>query len=83
MADLMGKVGAIASEQGAAKVVGLKVRLGALSHISPECFREHFAHAALGTQAEGARLEIETSSDECDPCAQDVVLENITLEEAA
>ena len=58
--DLMWKIDAIAREQGARRVVGVKVRLGALSHISPDHFREHFEAAATGTIAEAARLDFET-----------------------
>ena len=46
--DLMWKIDAIAREQGARRVVGVKVRLGAFSHISPAHFREHFEAAATG-----------------------------------
>jgi hydrogenase nickel incorporation protein HypA/HybF len=50
----MRKIDAIAREQGARRVVGVKVRLGALSHISPAHRREHFEAAATGTIAEAA-----------------------------
>ena len=42
----------------------MKVKLGALVHISGEHFREHFEQAALGTPAEGARLDIDVLTDE-------------------
>ena len=80
MNDLMRKIQSIAVERGARKVVGVKVRLGALSHISAHHFREHFLEAASGTVAEGAGLEIEESKDETDPRAQDILLESVELE---
>lgn len=70
--DLMRKIAAIAQEQSARRVVGVKVTLGALSHISPDHFREHLEAAAKGTIAQEARLDIETRADEHDPHAQDV-----------
>ena len=33
------------------------VRLGALSHFTPEHFREHFEDASRGTIAEGAEVD--------------------------
>ena len=77
----MRKIDAIAREQGARRVVGVKVRLGALSHISPDHFREHFEAAATGTIAEAARLDIETLREERDPHAQDILLESVEVEE--
>jgi len=67
----MRKIDVIAREQGARRVVGVKVRLGALSNISPAHFREHFEAAATGTIAEAARLDFEALRDEQDPYAQD------------
>jgi hydrogenase nickel incorporation protein HypA/HybF len=79
--DLMRKITDIAREQGADRISGVKVRLGALAHISREHFREHFEQAAVGTPAEGARLEIDISTDESDPCAQDILLQSVDVEE--
>ena len=79
--DLMWKIDAIAREQGARRVVGVKVRLGALSHISPDHFREHFEAATTGTIAEAARLDIETLREERDPHAQDILLDSVEVEE--
>jgi hydrogenase nickel incorporation protein HypA/HybF len=81
MKNLMGKVEQLAREHGAGRVTRLKVKLGALSHFSPDHFREHFERAARGTVAEGASLEIELLTDISDPRAQDVVLESADVEE--
>jgi hydrogenase nickel incorporation protein HypA/HybF len=59
----------------------VKVKLGALAHISEEHFREHFEQAAAGTPAEGARLDIDVSADESDPHAQDILLQSVDVEE--
>jgi hydrogenase nickel incorporation protein HypA/HybF len=78
--DLMRKVESVAREHGGRKIVGVKVRLGALAHISPGHFREHFVEASAGTLASGARLEIEQLKDEADPRAQDILLESVEVE---
>ncbi len=57
--DLIHKITTIAHEQHASKVLSVTVKLGALSHMSPDHFREHFNHATRGTVAEGAQLHIE------------------------
>jgi hydrogenase nickel incorporation protein HypA/HybF len=61
-------------------VVGVKIQLGALAHISPDHFREHFTHAARGTVAEEAQLEIDLLSDVSDPHAMDILLNSVTVE---
>jgi len=77
--DLIHKVTTIAHEQHARKVLSVTVKLGALSHISPEHFREHFIHASHGTISEGARLNIEFMTDVTDPQSQDVLIQNIEV----
>lgn len=77
--DLMKKVAAVARKEKAGKVVGLRLKLGALSHFSPEHFREHFEEAAKGTVAEGARLTMEVSDDITDLDAQSIVLQHVEI----
>ena len=78
--NLMHQIMAIMRQQGTGRVVGVTVKLGALSHISPDHFREHFVHGARGTIAEGARLTLEIGSDPGDPHAQDIVLACLDIE---
>ncbi len=80
IANLMNKLDAIAREQNGQRIVSVKVKLGALSHISAEHFREHFEQAAPGTAAEGALLVIDVSQDTGDPHAQDILLESVEVE---
>jgi hydrogenase nickel incorporation protein HypA/HybF len=80
IANLLRQITAIMQQQGTGRVVGVTVKLGALSHISPEHFREHFVHGARGTMAEGVRLTLEIGHDPGDPCAQDVVLDCLEVE---
>ena len=79
MDDLMRKIEAVALENGAVRVTRVSVWLGALSHFTPEHFREHFADAAAGTVAEGAAVEATLDGDPTDPRAQGVVLESVEL----
>lgn len=79
VSDLMKKINRLAAQQNARRVVGVKVRLGALAHISPSHFREHFVEGARGTIAEGARIEVELSRDTSDENAQDILLDSIEV----
>ncbi len=80
MVDLMRKIEAEALDAGGGRVTRIRVRLGALSHFTPEHFREHFEDASRGTVAEGAEVETELRSDPTEPEAQGVVLESIDVE---
>jgi hydrogenase nickel incorporation protein HypA/HybF len=80
MNHLIQTIEAIAQEQNATKVLAVKIRLGALSHLSVEHVSEHFAIATHQTLIEGARLDIETSDDIADPTAQDIFLESLEVE---
>ncbi len=81
IADLMRKIESIAHENDARKVIGVKVKLGALSHTSSEHFREHFVRLSEGTIADGAKLDIEVLTDTTDPYSQQIILDSIEIEE--
>ena len=81
LADLMKKINQIADSNGVEKVTAVHVSLGALAHISGEHFREHFVHAARGTVAEGATLQVTEKTDRQDPLAQEILLESVEVEE--
>ncbi len=78
--DLVRKLEALVAEEGAVRVTRIRARLGALSHFTPEHFREHFDEAAVGTLAEGAEVEAELDTDPTAPGAQGVLLETVELE---
>jgi hydrogenase nickel incorporation protein HypA/HybF len=78
--NLLRQVLAQARNAGAVRVVGLTVRLGALAHLSPEHFREHFREAARGTLAEGATLDAIVDTDLGADGATDIRLEAIEIE---
>jgi hydrogenase nickel incorporation protein HypA/HybF len=80
MRGLIRQIETLADAEGARAVTAIRLRLGALSHFSPEHFREHFDQVAPGTRAEGATLEISTSDDIDDPDAQHVLIESVEVE---
>jgi len=80
MTDLLRKIEHLAREDGAARVAGVEVWLGALCHISAGHFREHFERETAGTVAAGAELSLVVSDDPRHPQAQDIVLRSVSLE---
>jgi hydrogenase nickel incorporation protein HypA/HybF len=80
MRDVMARIETLARSEGATRVTKVSVRLGALSHLTPEHFREHFDDAARGTVAEGAAVEAELDGDIHDRLARDVLLESVEVE---
>jgi hydrogenase nickel incorporation protein HypA/HybF len=78
--DLIRKVDAMVVSQGGKRAKTVKVRIGALSHLSGEHLREHFESAAQQTHAAGANLEWEMVEDLSDPHAQDIMLESLEIE---
>ena len=80
MRDVMRKIEETAAAEGATRVTRVAVRLGALSHFTPEHFREHFADASHGTLAEGAAVDAVVEEDITDADAREVVLESVEVE---
>lgn len=78
--DVVNRINQLANAAEASRIVSAKVWLGALSHLSAEHFREHFAIAATGSLASEAALEIEISDDPRDSNAQYVRLETVEIE---
>ena len=81
MNDLIRKIEAVAREQNARRVVGIKVRLGALAHMSAHRFREHFAVASQGMLAQGAKLNLDVHADATALQAQEILLESVEIAE--
>lgn len=77
--DVVKKIEDLAREQNATKVVKISVKLGALSHMSAEHFKEHFDMATVGSIAQDAEIEAEESQDIHDPHATGVVLKSIDV----
>ncbi len=79
MADLFRKIDVISRDNDNGKVVVVRVLLGALSHITPGHFEEHFVEFSKGTPAEGAKLEVTQLEDVSDPNAQSIMLDSVEL----
>jgi hydrogenase nickel incorporation protein HypA/HybF len=79
MADLFRKIDEISRTNDNGKVVVVRVKLGALSHITPDHFAEHFEEFSKGTPAEGAKLDVQQLEDTKDPSAQDILLDSVEL----
>jgi hydrogenase nickel incorporation protein HypA/HybF len=71
----------VAAAEGASKVTAVRVWCGALSHFTPEHFREHFERAAAGTLAEGAEVDVELSDEATHPDAAGIRLESVEVED--
>ena len=80
MQDLMRKIEEVARADGAVRVTRIVVRLGALSHFTPEHFREHFVDASRATIADGAEVETVLDVNIADARARDVVLVSVDVE---
>lgn len=78
--DLVRTIVATATAEGGERVVSIRVRLGPLSHFTPEHFAEHFLDASRGTLAEGAAVHAVVSTDTTAAAAQSVLLEEVELE---
>jgi hydrogenase nickel incorporation protein HypA/HybF len=79
MDDLVRKVLAVAETERATSVSRIRVRLGALSHFTPEHFAEHWVDATRGTPAEGAEVDATLDDDLSGEAAQGVVLESVEV----
>lgn len=74
--DLLRRIEEVARAGGATRVTRVSVRLGSLTHLTPE----HFEEAARGTIAEGAELDALVDGDSADAHARDVVLDAVEVE---
>jgi hydrogenase nickel incorporation protein HypA/HybF len=78
LADLVREIEWVAARERSDRVVAVTVRIGPMSHMTPDHFVEHFVDATRGTVAEGALCHVE-EIDEHDPLAQSIVLESIEV----
>jgi hydrogenase nickel incorporation protein HypA/HybF len=80
MRDVMSRIEEVARSEGASRVIRVDVRLGALSHFTPDHFREHFEDASHGTVAEGAEVVATLDTDVSENGAAGVVIESVEVE---
>jgi hydrogenase maturation protease len=78
--DIVHRIEDLARPTGA-RVVRARIWLGALSHLSTEHFREHFAIESRETSAAGAQLDIDVSDDAGDPDARHIRLVSVDLDD--
>ncbi|MBE5996475.1 MAG: hydrogenase maturation nickel metallochaperone HypA [Lachnospiraceae bacterium] len=65
-----------AIKNGAEKILEIRIRIGELSGVVPECILEYFDMASRGTIAEGAEIVFETipATITCKDCGYDGVI---------
>jgi hydrogenase nickel incorporation protein HypA/HybF len=80
MQDVMREIQEVALSGRATRVTRVAVRLGSLSHFTPEHFRQHFADLSRGTIAEDAEVDAVLDEDITDLRARDVVVESVEIE---
>jgi len=77
--SIMHKLNEIAQQENVIAFSHIKIKIGALAHISAEHFKEHFDHAAAGTPAEHANLELIMLEDTEHPQAQEIILDSVQV----
>lgn len=77
--DLLRKIDKISADNNGVKIERVQIWLGALSHITPEHFKEHFDEESKGHSCEGASLDIEQSDDEKHENAMDILLKSVDV----
>jgi hydrogenase nickel incorporation protein HypA/HybF len=77
--ELVRKIIAIATQNEAAKVTGVRLVVGPLAGLSEGHLREHFKHDACGTIVEGADLQISMGNARLGPLSAEVLLESIEI----
>ncbi len=79
VADLVNRIEEELTRSGARRVTGVRIEIGALSHVTPESLREHLV-LATGESAIGEPIfEITKATDTSDPTALDVRLVSISV----
>ena len=81
MDGLMRQIEQVAATDGASRVTAVRVWCGALSHFTPEHFREHFERASAGTVAEGAEVSVDLSAEITHPDAAGVRLVSVEVQD--
>lgn len=79
VASLCARAEVAARAEGAERVTALSVRLGALSHLSPDHLRDHLARATVGGMLEGATVTVTVDTDPGSPTAQDIELLSVEV----
>lgn len=75
MNSLLEKIAAIAGAHDAAQVSGIRIRLGATSHMDEAHFREHWVEATRGGDLANVEVAVELSPEPFGVMLVDVDLE--------
>jgi hydrogenase nickel incorporation protein HypA/HybF len=81
MNDLFKKINEIALRENVTSVTKIHVKLGALAHISPSHFMEHFDEMRKDTVAEFAEVIITEDTNIDASFAQDITLVSVDIPE--
>lgn len=76
---LIRQIDQVVAANGAARISGVAVWLGAPSHLSAAHFREHLEVESRVSAADGASLMITESTDLADPDVRHLRLESVDL----
>ena len=79
--DIFRKIGEVAEENGADRMVAVTLELGAMAHISADHLREHFTRESGGGVARDVRLTIIENTDANDPNAREIILRDLEIAE--
>ncbi|MGA8543507.1 MAG: hydrogenase/urease maturation nickel metallochaperone HypA [Thermoplasmata archaeon] len=79
--DLRRKLLEITQREGNPPVRRVRLRVGALSHVTPESLQRRWPEVVDGTSARGALLEVEVADDAADPSAQSIRLVELTVDD--
>ena len=69
----------ISVDEGVERITRVRIRVGALCHITPDSLRNRWTALVANSAASGATLEVEASVDPHDPRAQDVILVDVAV----
>ena len=78
--DLREKLVELASNHPRERIVRVRVRVGALSHVDPPALHGAWREIVQGTPAEGAALITRNTLDLSSPDVDQVILESVDLE---
>jgi hydrogenase nickel incorporation protein HypA/HybF len=78
--EIREKIVEVAKANGARKVTKVRLWIGALSEIPGDHMKEEWPRTVDGTIAQGAELEVETSTDIRDPRANDIIVTSMDID---
>lgn len=80
--DLRAEIDRLGRRSAPARITGVDLWVGALSHVTEGTLRTRWPDVVAGSPAESAELRVEVSDDVTDPRARGVVLRSVRVVEA-